>query len=105
MFSIGLAKPIFRPNWLNTEEAAEYIGCSVKGLYKLIQRGVPYCPRYYQVGKGSPVLFKKAWLDDFIESKSQPEPVKSQPLKPKGRKPKTAGQLSPWWEDLETGRS
>jgi len=102
-FSIGLARPIKRENWLSMKEAAAILGVSVSGLRKLIGDGQPNCPRFYQVKDGSPILFRKEWLDDWIEARSQPAKPIQPPPKAMGRKPKT-GPLSPWWDDLEQGR-
>lgn len=51
--------------WLSTQEAAGYIGYSVKSLTRFCRQKLI---RYARVGGRSEYRFKKLWLDEFMES-------------------------------------
>jgi len=83
-----MSKPIARPGWLTAEQAAKYLGMDATGLYKLLAKGPPYCPRFHRNGgKGSPYLFRERWLEEWIDSKLDAVVVTVKPT-PKGRPPK-----------------
>lgn len=47
---------------LTLPEAANYLGYSVSGLWKVVKRGEI---RFTQNGQG-PIKFEKSWLDDYL---------------------------------------
>ncbi len=63
-------------NLLSLKEAADYLGYTVKGLRKIVDRSrenafgkrtrgpiITFC----QASNGSPIKFKQEWLDEFVE--------------------------------------
>jgi len=68
---------------LDLNEAAALLGYSVSGLRKLVSRREV---RFFQARPHAPIKFRRAWLDDFIDSNSI-EPG-APPVIAKRKKPK-----------------
>lgn len=68
---------------LNLHEAASLLGYSVSGLRKLVARREV---RFFQARPHAPIKFRRAWLDEFIDSNSI-EPG-APPMIGRRRKPK-----------------
>jgi hypothetical protein len=65
---------------LNIQQAAEYLGYSVSGVRKLMQRyrhGQPGL-QYSQLVRGGKILFRQEWLDGFLE-RNKVYPIEPQP--------------------------
>ncbi len=58
---------------MTINQAADYLGYSVSGLRKLVNRGII---RYFQATEGAALKFKREWLDDFIEANTKPSEQK-----------------------------
>lgn len=58
--------------YLSIEEAAPLVGCSVSGLRKIVDRKAI---KYYQSVKGSPIMFRREWLDDYVERNTVTPPT------------------------------
>ena len=64
--------------YLTIDEAAPLLGCSVSGLRKIVDRKAI---TYFQSGKGSPILFRQEWLDEYAKQNtfSPPTPSRQNP--------------------------
>ncbi len=62
--------------YLTIEEAAPLVGCSVSGLRKIVDRKAI---KYFQSVKGSPIMFRREWLDDYVERNTTSPPTPSRP--------------------------
>jgi excisionase family DNA binding protein len=58
--------------YLGIEEAASRLGCSVSGLRKIVDRKAIM---YFQAVKGSPILFRQEWLDEYVERNTSTPPT------------------------------
>lgn len=77
---------------MNLKEAAAYLGYSPGGLRKIVDRSRRKTSRgpkikFFQTGPWGPILFRKAWLEEFIEAHTVDPTPAPYPL-PKPRKKK-----------------
>ncbi len=63
---------------LSITEAAAELNYSVSGVRKLVRQGKL---RAFQHAKGSRLLFKQEWLDEFVDAGSTPEPPQYRKVK------------------------
>jgi excisionase family DNA binding protein len=51
--------------WLNVDQAADYLACARQRIYNLVSQR-----RLRHAKDGSRVLFRRQWLDDYLEASS-----------------------------------
>jgi hypothetical protein len=100
MFSIGFGVRINRGRYLDSHQAATYIGYSLSGLMKMLASGKG--PRHRGGGqKGKPLLFAPEDLDAWLAAQQHGGQLPPMPPSKPTKKPK--GHVHP--PTIETGVS
>ena len=98
----GESKPLPADRMLTLKEAADYMGYTVGGLRKLVDRArVSHQGKYtegpviqfFQSTKKGPIRFKREWLDEFIRD-HHIQPREDNPLPTRAAKRPSTRQIS-----------